>query len=268
VTIGWNRACIWMVACLLLAACVPGAAGTGGAALTPTAGITQAPTATATVQWFPPTGVPTPIPSPVITPTPDPRPGIGAALLSDGFAPGQPWQTGKSAAGTISLSGSELTLAVGTPNGALLSLLARPELGDFYAEVSASPSLCRGADAFGLLLHAAGGSSSYRWTLTCDGQERLERVRNGAFIALQANIPRAGPPTPTRLAVWFSGKEMRFFINDIYQFAASDPTFPTGSLGIFARAAADTPLTVTFSDLSIYTLTPLPTPVPSLTTTP
>jgi hypothetical protein len=227
--------------------------------MTPSAAVSQ------TIQWFPPTSTPTPVPTLQVVPTVDQRPGVGAALLVAGIAPGQPWQTGKSAAGTISLSGSELTLAVAEPKGTLASLLARPQLGDFYAEISAAPSLCRGADAYGLLLRAAGSSSFYRWALTCDGQERLERVKNGSLLPLQADTPRAGPPPPNRLAVWAAGGELRFFIDGIYQFSVRDPVFTSGSLGVFTRAAADTPLTVTFSDLSVSavqapaaTITPTP----------
>jgi hypothetical protein len=251
---------------LLLAGCAPTGVPAGRLS-DPTPAATPTAAATAIIQWFPPTSTPTPFPTAQIVPTVDQRPGVGAALLGAGIAPGQPWQTGKSAAGTISLSGSELTLAVAAPKGTLASLLDKPELGNFYTEVTAAPSLCRGADAYGLLLRAAGSSSFYRWALTCDGQQRLERVKNGALLPLQANIPQAGPPAPNHLAVWAAGGELRFFIDDIYQFSVRDPVFASGSLGVFARAASDTPLTITFSDLSVSavtapesTITPSPQP--------
>jgi len=66
------------------------------------------------------------------------------------------------------------------------------------------------------------------------------------------------------------GGELRIFVNDVYQFSARDPVFESGQVGIFARAAGDSPLTVNFSALSVYNLdidriptrTPLPTATP------
>jgi hypothetical protein len=63
------------------------------------------------------------------------------------------------------------------------------------------------------------------------------------------------------------GNEMRLFLNGRYQFTVVDPSFPTGALGVFVRSTAETPVTVTFSDLTVYevnytlpTKTPIPTP--------
>jgi hypothetical protein len=61
---------------------------------------------------------------------------------------------------------------------------------------------------------------------------------------------------------------MRFFVNDEYQFSASDPVFTGGVLGAFARSAGDTPVTVSFSDLHVYGLGALPTALPSPSVTP
>jgi hypothetical protein len=248
---------------LILAGCGPSGGALAPTALptglpaTPAAPVTPSPT----IDWFPPTSTPTIAPTQPITPTPNPRDARGPAILADAIS-NQPWSAGKSAAGAITRSGSELTLAVSAARGTLTSFLGAPELGDASLEVAVDPSLCRGADSFGLLLRSTGQSSFYRWSITCDGTQTLERVKNGAFLALQPPIPRAGPPTPTVLAVSLSGQDLRFFIDDVYQFSIKDPLYTTGRLGVFARSAGDTPLTVTFSSFSVYSLSSL-TPSPS-----
>ena len=68
-----------------------------------------------------------------------------------------------------------------------------------------------------------------------------------------ADVP-VGAPGEVRLGVWALGTEFRFFLNGRYQFTASDVSYRTGGLGVFAHAAGDTPVTVTFSNLSVYDL--------------
>jgi len=60
-----------------------------------------------------------------------------------------------------------------------------------------------------------------------------------------------GAPNIARLGVWVRSKEMRFFINDQFQFTVSDPLLPSGSIGVFARSAGDYAVTVNFSDLVV-----------------
>jgi hypothetical protein len=74
---------------------------------------------------------------------------------------------------------------------------------------------------------------------------------------------------PVRLGVWALGGELRIFANDIFQFSIRDPLWKSGRVGIFARAAGDTPLTVSFSNLQVQALdaSRIPTPVPSPTIT-
>jgi hypothetical protein len=166
-----------------------------------------------------------------------------------------------------------LTLAVSETKGYLTSLRKSPELGDYFLEIGASPSLCKGADAYGLLLRATSAPDYYRFSITCDDRLRIERIKHGETVGLTDWTTRIGPPQPKRLGVWLAGPEMRFFIDDIYQFSAHDPALPGGLIGVFARAAGDTPLTVNFSDLSVRqvesaALTPSPSSQPTKQPTP
>jgi hypothetical protein len=207
-----------------------------------------------------------------VQPTVDEKPAVETELLADDFTDPAQWSTGLTAAGSVAFGDKELTLAVSQPKGSLLSLRKSQLPGDFYLELTVDLSLCRGGDAYGLLLRASSPANYYRFVISCTGQLRLERLKNSQLAILQDWTPAgqvpAGSPLLLHLGVWAAGSEMRFFINDEYQFSTRDPVFTGGTLGVFARAASDTPVTVSFSDLHVYGLGALPTPLPSPSVTP
>ncbi len=227
------------------------------------------PTITATIMWFPATDTPTAMPTLAVQPTADEKPAIADEVLSDDFsgAAQAQWSTGVTAAGSVAYGDKELTLAVSQPKGALLSLRKEPFPANFYLEISVDLSLCKGEDAYGLLLHANSTADYYRYVIACTGQARLERVKNSQMNVLQNWTPGGqippGSPLLLSLGVWAAGSEMRFFINGEYQFSALDPILTGGTMGVFARSASDTPVTVSFTDLHVYALGAIPTPQPS-----
>jgi hypothetical protein len=232
-------------------------------------------TETSTIVWFPPTSTPTPIPTMIITPTQDLRPALGNVVLTDAFTSSTAWNTGRSAAGSIAVDGGELALAVSQPKGSLFTYRTIPLLGDFYLEIIARPSLCRGDDVYGLLFRSLSNASFYRWMISCNGQLRVERSNNYQLAILKDWTPSGqvppGSPLVLRLGVWAVGNELRFFINDYFQFSVQDPVFSQGLMGVYARSAGETALTVGFSDLKVRsiqgfkptstsTITPVPSP--------
>jgi hypothetical protein len=56
----------------------------------------------------------------------------------------------------------------------------------------------------------------------------------------------------TKVGVWANGQDLHIFINGVYHFSVKDSVYPSGVVGVFARSAGDTPLTVSFSNLSVY----------------
>lgn len=230
------------------------------------------PTQTATIVWFPSTDTPTitSIP-PTITPTPEQKPNLGNLIVSDDFTHPAVWSLGRFDEGVVALGVNELALAVSSPGGKLVSFRQEPTLTNFYYEVTASPNLCAGADAYGLVIRAQNNTDFYAFLLTCNGQVRVERDKISESIALQDWTYANGPVTPdiggsTRLGVWAYGREMRFFVNDVYQFSVSDPAFPRGLIGLFAHSAGSTAMTVNFSNLIVREINGLPvlpaTPTP------
>jgi len=210
---------------------------------------------TSTIVWFPPTPTFTPYPTQVVTPTAEMRTGLGQILLNDTFSSTVGWSLPSTAEGTTAIDGGELSIAIPEERAYLYAIRLKPQLGDFYAEITASPTLCEGLDEYGMLVRFTSSFNYERVSLSCNGQVRLDRVSAGTSSPLQTWIISGafppGAPGNTRLGVWAVGDELRVFINDIYQFSVHDPTLKSGTLGVFARSTGANSLTVRFSDLVI-----------------
>ncbi len=238
---------------ILLMGCLP-----LSAPLPPEPTITPQPTytPTATMVWFPPTDTPTPFPTPVISPTLELQlPSMGDVIFSDDFNDPSQWLLGQTETTSIALGNKALTLALDQPGAYLYTLRNKPTLTDFYLEVTASPSLCREGDEYGLLLRVSPALEFYRFSLSCDGGVRLDKYYNGRASSpvpktLSGSVP-PGAPSSSRLAVWARGKEMRFYINGDYQFNLKDNTLLQGNMGFFIRSAGDNAVTISFSDLIV-----------------
>jgi hypothetical protein len=236
----------------------------------PSATPTEA-TVTPTIVWFPPSETPTAQSLPTPGPTPERKPGVGYLILSDDFSAVTPWNPGASEEASLNISKNQLTIAA-QPGVNAFRIRHGPALTNFYAEITAKPSLCQGRDEYGLLFRAPSNVSYYAFSVTCEGTALAERVRLGKPYPLHdpqasADVP-FGPPGEVRLGVWVSGTDMRFFLNDHYQFSVTDATIKSGAVGAFARSMGTTPITIIFSDLSVYDVTyiaPSATPRPKAT---
>jgi hypothetical protein len=182
------------------------------------------------------------------------NPGIGSVVLNDDFSDDSAWDTAVSDQGTAAISRERLTLAA-QPGIYLVSMNREANLEDFYAEITARPSLCRGEDSYGIIIRAQ-GNSFYRFTLTCNSMISMERIQNSVRLlmvppTLSGDAP-PGAPGEVRIGIWANDSEMRFFLNGRFQFSITDPSSPSGAFGVFARGAGDTPVSVIFSDLIVY----------------
>lgn len=247
---------------VLLSSCLPVEAALPSE--TPVPSSTAPPTQT--IVWFPASATATLLTVPTYTGTPEMSPGIGNLTLSDDFSDDSVWDTASSNNGTAAISRNRLTLTV-QPEFYISSMRRKLTLSNFYAEITARPNLCRGEDNYGLIVRGV-GSSFYRFVLACNGQVRVERITGGTKLLLHEPVPSGdAPPAPgeVRIGMWAVGKEMRLFLNSRYQFSVSDPSFPSGALGLYVRSAGDTPVTVVFSDLAVYEVNytlPTKTPIP------
>lgn len=241
----------------ILSACtVPEAEPT---ALPPTVSATITPTITATIDWFPATATPTLRPTDIIEPTPEMRPGVGSILIPDLVASGSEWGTQGLSAGNITLGNNTLTLAIQQSKASLLSLEFKNSLRDFYMETNVNIGLCKNKDVYGLVVRAISEYNYYRFVVDCQGNARAERVRDGSTTLMQDWTPTGippGAPLDVNLGIWVVGTEMRLFANNAFVFSVKDPVFTDGTIGAFARAEGDSPVTVTFSEMTIYAVNP------------
>lgn len=222
--------------------------------LPPTETATITPTITATIDWFPATATPTLRPTQIIEPTQEMRPGVGSLLVDDLLSTGSEWQTGRFSAGNITLVNDSLTIAIQQTKASLLSLEMKNILRDFSLETKVNIGLCKSDDVYGLVVRAISEYNYYRFLVNCQGYARAERVRDGATTLMQDWTPTGlppGAPLDVSLGIWVVGSEMRLFANNAYIFSVKDPVFTEGTIGIFARANGDSPVTVRFSEMSV-----------------
>ena len=242
--------CFLFIGCLLLGACLPPESTPPTATPLPS----DTPLPTTTIIWFPPSATPTLLTVPTYTATPEMSPGIGSILLTDDFSNDLVWNIASSDQGSAAIGRNRLSLAA-QPGVYLASFRRDVILDDFYAEISARPSLCRGDDSYGILIRST-GDSFYRFTLTCNSMVSAERYRSSVRLLMQPPIPSGdaphGAPGEVRIGIWAVGNEMRLFLNGRFQFSISDPSTPSGAFGVFARGAGDTLVSVTFSDFIVY----------------
>jgi hypothetical protein len=183
-------------------------------------------------------------------------PGVGNLVFEDNFDSPGAWSLEQNANGTVAIGLNELTIAIIQPKVYISSSRSEPVFDNFYAEITTSPSLCVGLDEYGMLFRMRSTGDFYRYSLSCDGQVRLDRVVGGTAGSPQpwiesASVPR-GAPSISRLGIWAVDRELRFFINDEFQFAVNDPYHSSGYFGVFTRSADDNAVTIGFSDLKVY----------------
>lgn len=235
----------------LLVACQPADATPPASTPSPS----QTPPPTATVVWFPPSATST-LQAALATQTATPQmnPGISDVILADDFSDATMWDVAASDQGSVAVSRNRLTI-VAQPGFYLVSMRRSLVTENFYAEIVARASLCRDDDNYGLVVRAL-GNSFYRFVLSCNGLVSVERVRSGVKLVIFEAVPSGdaprGAPGEVKIGLWAVGAEMRLFLNDRFQFSVNDRSLPSGGFGVFARAAGETPITVTFSDLIVY----------------
>ncbi len=188
------------------------------------------------------------------------RPKLGNILFEDDFSDPKGWQLSQSDTGSIALGKNELTIAIAETNATLSTTREQPVFTNFYLEITASPSLCRGLDEYGVLFRVTNNNEYYRFSLSCDGQVRLDRIAGDQASSpqpwmLSGAVP-PGAPSSSRIGIAAVGSKMDFFVNGQYQFSIKDPLISSGAVGLFARSANKMAVTVNFSDLVVYQVLP------------
>lgn len=229
---------------------------------TPTFAIpTETPLPSPTFNWFPATDTPVPQSAAATQiPVEELRPNMGEITLTDKFTRASLWDTATSDDGSAEVLKGQINLAAQS-KVFMYSQRHNLVLDNFYAEITASPNLCRGANTYGVLIRA-NAVAYYRFSLSCDGTVSAEKNSVGSRQNLQSTVRSGdvplGAPGQVRIGVWASGRQMRLFLNDHYQFTISDATYPSGTIGVFVNSAGNDPIIVSFSDLVIHEVDALP----------
>jgi hypothetical protein len=253
---------------------MPGCSGSADVPVQKTPTITNSPFPSATIVWFPATSTATQYPTIPAAPTENFHPAVGTIIVEDDFSNVANWSLTSPAGGRITYGKNELTLASQDPKTYIASLNSVVNFQDGWIETSANVSLCKAEDSYGFLVRANSPMDAYRFLINCQGQVKLERLKSGRATTLvdwmQSGQVLPGSPQKVRLQVWIVKNELRFFINEVFQFSARDATLSLGKVGVFARQAAETPLTVSFSSFVVRSIQPgynLPkaTPLPTAT---
>jgi hypothetical protein len=224
--------------------------------------VTPSPTPTFIIPTLIPTATFTPEPEP--SPTPDLLAGLGDLIFEDTFDRNLGWDIGQSEIGGASLVEGWLSLAVHRSNSFFFIRSPAPTLTDFFLEVTVKSEVCSDGDEFGVMFRYRAMGEHYRFALTCDGYARVTRMLEEGEIVLvpltQTYALFPGLLVDNRIAIWASGNQFRFFINDLEVFSARDRVLPSGNVAFFVRSRQGDQTTASFDDLTVRTLLPTPTP--------
>ena len=270
ISINWRKI-FWILAvsCILLTSC----SGANNSATTMPTLLLPTFTPTATINWFPATNTPTPLSTQRATPTTVLLPGLGPRILEDSFSRTDQWDISVYIAGQGIVSSDQLTLSIpeGSESASITSLLQGFQAGDYFTRVKVNLSLCKGRDQVGFLFRVSSPMDFYRFSITCSGETRLERVVEGqpSVIRNWAFSPDAplGAPGEVILGVSVSGQDLELFLDDRFQFSIQDGVLSEGGLGFYLRASSDSPVNVSFSDLEAFQVIPEVGSTPQITTT-
>jgi hypothetical protein len=270
ISISWRKI-FWILALssILMTSC----SGANTSATTTPTMLLPTFTPTATINWFPATNTPTPLSTQRSTPTAVLLPGLGSRLLEDSFSRADQWDISVYIAGQGIISSDQLTLSIpdGSEGASITALLQGFQAGDYFTRVTVRLSLCKGRDQVGILFRATSPQDFYRFSITCSGETRLERVVEGQPFVIRnwAFSPDAplGAPGEVTLDVSVSGQDLDFFLDDRFQFSIQDGIFSDGGLGFYLRASSNSPVTVSFADLEAFQVVPEIGSTPQITTT-
>jgi len=248
---------IWIIfPSILLSACISLTAPEPVA----TASSTPAPSPTVIIEWFPSSPTPEQLPTIAVTPTQELMSEIGEIIFQAELLSPEGWTIPQTDRGQININNGEINIVINEPKSLLVGTLERPDLHDFYAEITVNPVLCAGEDEYGFLFRVIGRDQYYRFSLSCDGEVRIDKIVEGGNSVLypwtRSGAVPVGAPSISKLVVFAVQEEIRIFINGEPQAVILDQDLRVGSFGVFARSAGEGAVTVSFSDLIVREVIP------------
>ena len=248
---------IWIIfPSILLSACISLTTPESVATVTST----PAPSPTVTIEWFPPSPTPEQLPTIAVAPTQELMSEIGEIIFQAELLSSEGWTVPQTDRGQININNGEINIVINEPKSLLVGTLERPDLQDFYAEITANPVLCTGEDEYGFLFRVIGRDQYYRFSLSCVGEVRVDKIVEGGVSVLypwtRSGAVPMGAPSISKLVVFALEDEIRIFINGEPQVVLLDQDLRVGSFGVFARSAGEGAVTVSFSDFIVREVIP------------
>jgi len=229
------------------------------ATLSPT--LTEAlPTPTETL-----TPSPSPSPSPTFTPTlpsTDPRASLGAPTLLDTFNNDALWALYEDDHVSFEIDDSRLTMTAFNPEFWEGFMLAPPDIGDFYLEMTATTRNCSGGDRYGLMARSSRvGQEPYRgynFSFTCDGRFSLRVWDGKQFTSVTewtaSDAIRSGSNATNRLGIWMEGERIVMYANGNLLKEVNDDTYQVGKFGVVIGSANTSNFTVDVDEIAYWDL--------------
>lgn len=213
-------------------------------------------TPTATVLWFPVTSTPQLRTTATSTPDISEIPGYSELIFDDSEVTDDHWVSASDSNGSILVDQNSVNLAVNSSKGALTAFRNDTLLYNIYFESMMTTSLCKSDDQMGVLFRVNGSMSYYRFLINCSGRVSLQQVAGGTPTTLidwiSTNQVQQGLNNPVKIGVWVYGSNLKIYLNDQLQMEVVNSTFYSGGIGFFAKAAGDSPIAVSFSEIKVY----------------
>lgn len=208
---------------------------------------------------------PTPSPSPTFTPTlpsTDPRASLGAPTLLDTFNSDALWALYEDDHVSFEIDDSRLTMTAFNPEFWEGFMLAPPDIGDFYLEMTATTRNCSGGDRYGLMARSSRvGQDPYRgynFSFTCDGRFSLRVWDGKQFIAVTewtaSDAIRSGSNAANRLGIWMEGERIVMYANGNLLKEVNDNTYQVGKFGVVIGSANTANFTVDVDEIAYWDL--------------
>jgi hypothetical protein len=212
------------------------------------------------------TNTPTPTMTPTATitsPANDPRLSLGDPDWNDPLDNGQNWLLEEDPFLALGIEDSHLVMT-GLTGTSGWRMATTPQLIDFYAEMTVSPTECSGRDYYGFIFRVPVINSpdqGYLFGVSCSGGYSLKKwdgqvEPNGQTTTLVDWTPGesivSGSNQANRVGVMVVGSRITLYANGVLLQEIHDETYPEGYLGIFINSEETENFTIHVDDVSYW----------------
>ncbi len=190
----------------------------------------------------------------------DPALVLGEPDGVDNFDNASNWGQFDSACFTSQITGGQFVMTANGVPQTLCWAITWPQLDNFYLETTLQmPETCDPQDRFGFLFRAPDNNRGYLYGFTCGGEYTLSIWDGQATTVLVEPTESAtiltDPGAVNRMGLMAFGENISLYANGVFLDTVSDYTYlDAGRIGYFVRAATETPFTVRYDQLRVWTL--------------